>query len=381
MKTETQIKKLIKHYKNYLNKHAEIGWEEIQTTAYIKKQLHCDSIIEGIGDNRVGHITSVGNGSKKIFLRADIDALPTDSTPKHLCGHSTHTASLMGAYWWLKNNEKLLIDQDKEVVFVFQPAEETFPSGAKTLLEHYPLIFALCSYGFGVHVDPTIPLHTIRLLPHEACGAGDYLEIEVQGKQYHVKNTHKAIDAIEGAALVIQAVRAFQKEFPTFSETVVFNLNTIEGGTAPNITAEYVKMTGDIRWIHTKDQKKIKAFFNKLPQVIKQQFKGTIKVNYYDGYPPVLNNPTLTQSIHSFLHENSPKIKIVNKSTPTLGIEDFSFYTHHVPCLYADIGMGGEYDLHEEGFTVNDNATFEVYEYWKMVLTWWISIPTSSLGL
>lgn len=372
MYTDTHIKKAIIQYKNYLNKHAEVGWEEIKTTAFVKKTLSCESVIDGIGDNQVGLITTLGKGSKKIFLRADLDALPTDSRPQHLCGHSTHTATLMGAYVWLKSQEQMLKQLDKEVIFVFQPAEETYPSGAKTLLERHPFIFAACDFGFGVHVDPTIPLGTIRLLSKEACGAGDYIEIEIKGKQYHVKNTHQAIDAIEGGALVIQAVRTFQKEFSQFGETVVFNLNTIHGGTAPNITADYVKMTGDIRWIHKHDQKKIKTFFKKLPTIIKKHFKGTVSIHYYDGYPPVYNSPQLAVKIHSLLNQYKPKLQIVNRGVPTLGIEDFAFYTHHVPCLYADIGIGGRYDLHEEGFAVSDEATWEVYEYWKMVLTWWM---------
>ena len=320
----------------------------------------------------MGLITRVGRGTQRIFLRADIDALPTQSIPQHLCGHSTHTASLMGAYLWLQNYEKKLIAQDKEVLFVFQPAEETYPSGAKLLMDQHAGILTACLYGFGVHVDPLIPPGSIRLLSGEACGAGDYIEIVVTGKQYHIKNTHKAIDAIEGAALVVQAVRAFARQFPEFGREVVFNLNTIEGGTAPNITADSVKMTGDIRWIYKHDQKKIKQFFTNLPQIIQRHYGGAIQITYYDGYPPVYNDPKLTATMHAFLREQDAKMKLIVDDIPTLGIEDFAFYTHDVPCLYADIGIGGERDLHEEGFIVPDTSTLDVYEYWKKVLEWWL---------
>ena len=50
----------------------------------------------------------------------------------HACGHDAHTASLLGVI-------KILINLKQEfegtIKFIFQPAEEVFPGGAKTMID------------------------------------------------------------------------------------------------------------------------------------------------------------------------------------------------------------------------------------------------------
>lgn len=125
MSHESQpISQKVLEYKKHIHDNPEIGWAEVLTTQYIKEQLDAISLIEGLGERRTGAVFELGKGQTSIFVRADIDALKTSGGPQHLCGHSTHTAALMGAYIWLKEHESRLNSENKKVIFLFQPAEE-----------------------------------------------------------------------------------------------------------------------------------------------------------------------------------------------------------------------------------------------------------------
>ncbi|HSW97461.1 MAG TPA: M20 family metallopeptidase [Candidatus Saccharimonadales bacterium] len=371
MDLEKKLRKQLITWKNDLEHIAELGWTEVKTTEYIKNCIGQPSLVDGLGENKTGAAFILGNGKEKIFFRADIDGLPVKNGVKHICGHSAHMAGLLGAFHYVKSKENELSKNNKQILFIFQPAEETFPSGAKAFIDTYPKLFTDCQYGFGVHDDPGLPLHTIELKDGIRCAAGDYVEIEILGKSIHVEHTPKGIDAIYGASLIVQAVKDFQKTFSNFGKTLVFNINTIQGGTAPNIIAGNTKMTGDIRWFSKEDQKKVKLFFKQLPKHINSSFGGEIIVTYYDGYPPVRNDSQLTSIITDVVKEKKT-FSLIDRQVNSLGIEDFCFYGDIVPCIFTDIGVGGDHLLHEENFQVSDAGTLAIFDYWKLVIDWWL---------
>ena len=90
-----------------------------------------------------------GNGSHTIAYRADIDALPIleeNDVPyrsqsdhvMHACGHDGHTTALMLFVQRCKDTQDAG-QLPQNVVFIFQPAEET-GGGANRLIKPVPLI-------------------------------------------------------------------------------------------------------------------------------------------------------------------------------------------------------------------------------------------------
>ena len=358
-------------YKNDLDAIAETGWNEVKTTAYIDSVIKQKSLVNGVGEKKVGRTFSIGKGSEKIFLRADIDALPSKNGVKHICGHSTHMASLLGTFQWALSKELELTKKNKQIIFIFQPAEETFPSGAHTIIQSQKKLLKQCLYGFGIHVMPDIPAGYITVEPGILAAAGDYIEIEVKGKSTHIKATHEGIDAIEGAAYVIQEFKNFQKSLKTFGTEVVFNINTIKGGTAPNRVADTVLMTGDIRWFEKKYFYNLHSFCTNLPDVIEKKYKGKVKVKYYVGYPPLINDKKLSKVIKKYI-TSTTSLKIYDKLKASLITEDFSFYSDVAPTLYTKIGVGNKNELHDDAFEVPNESVLLAYEYWKSVIDWWL---------
>lgn len=358
--------KRILDWKNWLNTHAELGWQEIQTTDYIAKQLHAKPIKRGFGGGSTGLVYKIGNGTKSILLRADIDGLKTAHGIAHSCGHSTHMASLMGVVDDTIALENELTKQDKSIYFLFQPAEETFPSGGATFVAECPDIMRQITAAYAIHVRPLMQLGYIGLQPGSLWARGDYMEIEVVGKMVHIKNNEKGIDALHAASLLIQKIRQIQKKH----SSIRIGIGVMEGGRQPNTVADHALLKGDIRLKKDSQQQDIK---NLLLQVCKEVEKLThtqVKLNYYTGCPVVYNDAKLTREISQHVND----MTLVSKGLFSFGCEDFSYISQKVPSVIALIGTGDAYDLHEENCTISDKGTINAYHYFKTVVSSFIDM-------
>ena len=101
---------------------------------------------------------------KVVMLRTEMDALAVQELNDisyrsqsdgvmHACGHDGHTAMLLIA-------AKILAKQKHEIKgsikFVFQPCEETMPSGAKALVDEGVLENPDVDAAFGIHLTSVL---------------------------------------------------------------------------------------------------------------------------------------------------------------------------------------------------------------------------------
>ena len=146
-----------------LHQHPEIGFTEHRTAGVVTEKLKeygVDEVHTGIAGTGVVGIIKGREGSRRVGLRADMDALPIDEltnlnysskTPgvMHACGHDGHTTMLLGAAKHLAQTR----DFKGVAVLIFQPAEEGL-GGARGMLadglfERFP-----CDEIFGMHNTP-----------------------------------------------------------------------------------------------------------------------------------------------------------------------------------------------------------------------------------
>src|SRR6185369_15841358 len=101
-----------------------------------------------------------GSGSKRIGLRADMDALPMEENTNlkwsskipgrfHGCGHDGHTTMLLGTARYLAETRNF----DGTVHLIFQPAEEGL-GGGKAMVEDGLFDRFPCDAIFGLHNRP-----------------------------------------------------------------------------------------------------------------------------------------------------------------------------------------------------------------------------------
>src|SRR3954451_17394038 len=128
-------------WRRHLHRHPEPSFEEHETARFVAETLGSLGL-QTERPTATSEVARLGSGPA-IALRADIDALPiaeesgvefASENPgvMHACGHDGHTAMLLGAARVLSDDADAL--PGGELRFVFQPAEEMAPGGARDLV-------------------------------------------------------------------------------------------------------------------------------------------------------------------------------------------------------------------------------------------------------
>ena len=301
-----------------------------------------------------------------VALRADIDALPLQEDKSrpycslhdgvmHACGHDAHTAIALGVAHYLKLHEEAW---SGTVRFFFQPAEETC-GGAARMIGEGCMEDPKVDYVIGLHVMPHIDCGQVELRYQDLNAASDELTILVHGTSAHCAAPEESVDAIVMAAAVIQSLQTIVSRSLSPFKTAVLSLGTIEGGHAHNIIADQVKIRGALR---TTDPQTRQLFHQKIRQIVEDTchaYGGTGELIITPGYDALINDSRIVEVVREAAACRLGEENIHLKDTPSLGVEDFSFFLNHAPGAFYHLGCGCK----EKGITAPlHNPQFDIDE-------------------
>lgn len=365
--TELEEKEL-KEIKSYLHQHPETSMEEYETTRFIKEKLIAmgiEVIDLGLNTGVVG-ILKTGMKGPVVGLRADIDAIKCVETADveakslieglmHACGHDFHTTSLLGAAKLLTGNKEKLTG---DVVFLFQPAEET-TSGAAALIEHGLFDKAKMDYLFGLHNRPEIVTGKVAVKKGSLMAAKDNFAIHITGKGGHGGMPHQTIDPIVCGAGIVNAVQTIVSRNIDPLDSVVVSICSIHGGTPENLIVDKLQMTGSIRALSKKGHELAKKRLEEIVKNTASAYDCKAKVSYEGGGVPLLSNSYDMYQLACEAATEAMGEEAVVSTEPCLGSEDFAVYSEYVPTFFYWLGVGnegGSAPWHYENFATDDNA-------------------------
>lgn len=371
--------------RRHLHAHPELSGQEYQTAAYVAGVLSSSGlqVREGVGKTGViGEL--LGSSDQCLAIRTDMDALPiVERAPldfasrntgiMHACGHDVHTTVGLGTAMVLS---QLGVSFPGRVRFLFQPAEE-IAQGASWMIQDGAMdgVDAI----FGVHVFPSIPGGSIGVRYGALTAAADDLEIVIVGESGHGARPHEAIDAIWIAAQVITTLQQAISRTQNPLRPVVLTIGKIEGGRAPNVIADQVRLVGTVRSLHPETRANLPEWIEQIVANVCQSYGASYQVNYRPGVPSVQNDSTMTQILETAAKEawGSDRVQILLE--PSLGAEDFSLYLEKAPGMMFRLGVGHadqpNYPLHHPQFSVNESAiltgvvtlAYSVCRYWQLL--------------
>ncbi|HZX11283.1 MAG TPA: amidohydrolase, partial [Acidobacteriota bacterium] len=302
-------------------------------------------------------------GDKVVALRADIDALPIEeegekeyisknSGVAHVCGHDAHMAILMGAAKVLTENK----DQfSGKVVFLFQPAEELPPGGAKKMVDQGALegVDAI----FGLHVWQPLPTGTVGILKGPMMAQADNFEIIVKGKAGHGSMPQTTVDPIFVASQLVVNIQSVVSRNTDPLKPLVVSFGTINGGTVYNIIPQEVKLTGTVRTFETEVQEMVRQRMHEIAKNTSKAFGAFADCRYKKGFPPLVNHPEMVDLVLDTVDKILGKDKKKDIS-PVMGGEDFAYYLQKVPgaFLFLGAGDGQEYSHHHPKFDIDEKV-------------------------
>lgn len=340
------IQKQLVDYRRFLHMHPELDRNLFTTSNYVEQILKDNHIIYKRFNN-CGIVAEIGFGNKIVALRADMDALTVEdkkdkpykslnSGIMHACGHDAHTSILLGAAILLKKHES---DLKGKIRLIFQPAEET-DGGAKDMIEYGVLEGVSCI--IGLHVEETLNTGTIGIKHGVVNAASNPFELIIYGKGAHGAHPEDGIDPIViGSNLINNLQTIISREISPLSSAVI-SIGTFNAGTAQNAIAEFAKITGIIRTLGKETREFVIKRFKEIVDNTIKMYSGTYNLSIIDGYPSFNNDNNLINLLYDISDNYTNYYKLQQIEFPSMGVEDFAYYTQYVPGLYYKLGCRNE---------------------------------------
>ncbi|WP_042461908.1 M20 family metallopeptidase [Neobacillus dielmonensis] len=355
-------------WRRYMHQYPELSFKEEKTAQFIKEKLlgFGLEVKTNIGGNGLIAILKGDQPGKTIALRADFDALPIHDEKEvpyksknpgvmHACGHDGHTSALLGTA------EVLSQYRDKlkgTVVFIFQPAEETPPGGAKFMVEEGVLDGV--DYVFGIHLDSQAPLGKILVGEGYQMAAVDKFAIHIQGKGGHGARPQEAVDSIVIGSDIVSALQKIVSRGVDPLKSAVVTIGVFQSGSAFNVIADKAVLEGTVRTFDEDVRKKVENQIRSIVDGIASAFGASYTIDYLNGYPALFNHSEETQTVRSLLSEVFSEENVVEMQ-PSMGAEDFSYYLLEKPGTFFKVGAQNEnpathYPHHHPRFDFDERA-------------------------
>lgn len=355
-------------WRRYLHQNPELSFQEVETASFVAQKLtemgYQPQTRVG-GGNGVVAVLEGGKPGRTIALRADMDALPiqeetnlpyasTRPGKMHACGHDAHTAVLLGA---AKALMEIRDEVPGKVVFLFQPAEEVFPGGAKGMVEAGVLdgVDAV----FGLHVTNPVLAGQIGVRSGPVNAASDEFKVTLYGRGGHAASPHTAVDPIVMLGSVITALQSIVSRSVNPVDQAVLTIGWVRGGEADNVIPEKVEFAGTIRTFDPAVQKLVHARMKAVVEGVAAAHGGRAEIEETYGYPVLRNDEAMTE-----VARRCAALVVGEENTvvPPLGLggEDFAYYAQERPACFVRLGTGTPETLtlptHNPRFVIDESA-------------------------
>ena len=289
-----------------------------------------------------------GRPGRTVLLRGDMDALPVDERTglphasrvdgaMHACGHDLHTAMLAGAARLLSARQAELAGN---VIFMFQPAEET--AGGAALMISEGVLDAAGDRpvaAFALHVTSAmLPLGMVASRAGTVMAAADTLEVTVHGRGGHGSRPYMAADPVPAACEIVTALQTLvTRQFDVF-DPVVITVGSFHAGTASNVIPDEARLAASVRSFSPGARAEILDAAPRLVREVASAHGLSATAEFVDGYPVTVNDAAEVAFAENVVADVLGDERYVRMPDPVTGSEDFSFVLEQVPGAFLMLG-------------------------------------------
>lgn len=343
----------------------ELGNREHATAGLIRRRL-AELGVEWsplAGTGTVGLIRG-GRRGPTVGFRADIDALPIQEETglpyasqipgvMHACGHDFHTAALLGAAELLTRRRPELAGNVK---LFFQPDEEG-DGGAARMIQAGCMEDPHVDAMFCCHVESGIPTGTVSVRSGPICAASNPFSVTLRGRGSHGAKPHLGTDVVVAGAQIVTALQTIASRRTSPTEPVVVTVGSFHAGKAGNVLPEEAVLTGILRTMGGEARERVKEDFRSIVSGIAAGMGVEAVIRIFESYPGCRNDRAMTDLIRQAAGKVLGQENVLELPEPSLGTDDFGYFSDAVPGCYYYVGVGSE----AKGFTYpNHNPHFAV---------------------
>ncbi|MFT3956755.1 MAG: M20 aminoacylase family protein [Piscinibacter sp.] len=358
-----------------IHRHPELAFDEHRTAALVADKLATwgYTVARGLGGTGVVGTLKRGTGTRRLGLRADMDALPVAEASgvewssqrpglMHACGHDGHTAMLLAAARHLAEQGRF----DGTLTLIFQPAEEG-GGGALRMMDDGLFDRHPCDAVFAMHNMPGIPQGRLVLREGAAMASSDYATITLTGIGGHGALPQHTADPVVAAASLVMALQTVVSRNVDPLQAAVVTVGALNAGRANNVIPATATLELSVRALDREVRTLLEQRIKALAEAQAQSFGVEAKVEWRRGYAVLVNTPAETAFARDVALELVGHERVTLQGLPLTGSEDFAFMLERVPGSYLFIGNGdapGTCMVHHPGYDFNDDNIAVGSAYW-----------------
>jgi len=301
-----------------------------------------------------------GDSTKKIGLRADMDALPMEENTNlswrstipgrfHGCGHDGHTTMLLGTARYLAQTRNF----DGTVHFIFQPAEEGL-GGARAMIKDGLFEKFPCDEIYGLHNAPDLAHGEIAVLPGPAMAGADFFDIRISGYGAHGAMPERSKDAVVIATTLAQSIQTIVSRNVDPLQAAVVSITQIHAGSAYNVIPGDAWLCGTVRAFQDATRALIRERMRTLCAGMAAAFNCEIEADIRDTFSVLVNQQEQSKVVEEVARMVVEPSKVITRTTPKMGSEDFADMLQSIPGAYFWVGHDGSVPVHNPGFVLDD---------------------------
>jgi amidohydrolase len=363
-----------------LHAHPELGFEEVRTSAVVAEQLEQAGIAvhRGLGKTGVVGTLKVGNGTRRIALRADMDALAMPELAErdygskvpntmHACGHDGHTVMLLAAARHLARTRNF----SGTVHFVFQPAEEG-RGGAKAMIDEGFFELFPVDAAYGLHNMPGLATDEMAVVAGPQLASSDSWEVVFRGIGTHGAKPHLGRDAVTAAGQFLLALHTIVARRVDPLQPAVVSACAVSAGDfkALNVIPDEVRIGGTARAYSAAVRDQLEDEIGRLARGVAATFGIEAEYEFLRRIPPVVNDADATRRALAAAQAATGRAVVTDFPPSTAG-DDFAFFGSAVPGAYVWLGNGPAVDgalHHNSRYDFNDDAIVTGARYWTALV-------------
>jgi amidohydrolase len=329
---------------------------------------------------RIG--TPPGEGPPAVAVRAELDALPVvertglpfsaDGPAAHVCGHDVHVAALVAVVRAVAGAGADRLPAP--LLAVFQPREESAPSGAGDIAVDPVFLAHGAGAMLGVHVQPELPRGVVSVRGGPVNASSDEVEITVHGRGGHGGYPHRTRDPVLTLAQVVVSLHHVVSRQVDPLAAGVITIGRMQAGSAPNVVPETASAYGTVRALDA-DRDALLDAVRTVAVNTAASYGCTAEVAVVPNEPAVVNDEPLARTLAAALGRNRGSSRgdhtatglVLDTTFRSCGADDFSHYGDVLPSAMLFVGTtedgtapGSGPGLHHPEFSPDDAMVGEV---------------------
>lgn len=314
--------------------------------------------LEGQEVAGTGAVVRIGGPGRSVAIRAELDALEVDEPASvtwhsqvpgvmHACGHDVHLAASIAVA-----RAVVAAGPPEPLTLVLQPREETYPSGAKDIVDSKILVTHECAAVVGVHVHPGLHEGVVACETGPVNGSADEFTILVHGRAGHAAYPHLTSDPVVALVHVVVGLQSIVSREVDPMASAVLGVSTLEAGAAANVVPGIAVARGTLRAFNEDVRAHLHERVVSVAASISEAFGCTSEVTIVRGEPVLRNETELTLEVSSALESSGLD---TSGSVRSMGADDFSYFAQDWPSVMVFVGTTTDELLHSGAFLPSDD--------------------------